>query len=130
MWRWVLVVCSFLAMASLIACASAPSSGESAAPDLSGPWRFEMDIGRATKTVGEMQLTGRGQTYVGTLTTNRGNNVLPIRSLVIADRTMTMKVESPNGEVVFRGTLDADGRSFRGKVTYYDGQEFLMAGQR
>jgi hypothetical protein len=43
---------------------------------------------------------------------------------------MNMLVESPNGNVTFKGTLSADAQTFQGKVTYHNGQEFPMSGRR
>lgn len=126
--RW-FGLASLVFATALWSCASAPDSRVPLASDLSGAWRFEVDIGRST-TVGAMQLTGDRNVYKGTLTTNQGSNVLTIRSVVITDLAMVMTVDSPNGEVVFRGRLDADKRSFTGTVTYSNGQAFPMVGRR
>ena len=64
------------------------------------------------------------------LMTDQGAHALPVRSLTVVDRAMEMTVESPQGEVVFRGTLGRDARSFRGRVTYIDGRVLPMAGRR
>jgi hypothetical protein len=62
--------------------------------------------------------------------TDQGADALPVRSVTLAGRDMAMRVESPNGDVTFRGRLDAAGRSFSGTVTYHDGRRFPMAGRR
>lgn len=127
--RRVCVLGCCVLVTALWGCASALGPPELSAPDLAGAWRFEVDTGKGM-TLGAMTLTGRGDRYEGTLTTNQGNNTLAVRPLVVRDRAIVMMVDSPNGEVVFKGTLDADGRSFRGTVTYFNGQAFPMVGRR
>ena len=77
-----------------------------------------------------MTIASTEQGYRGTLTTNQGNNVLPVRSLTLDGSDMNMTVESPNGNVVFKGLLNPDGRSFQGTVTYHTGQSFPMSGSK
>ena len=69
-------------------------------------------------------MTGRG--YTGTLTTNRGDNVLPVRTFTVAGRDVRMQVQSPQGAVTFGGTLAPGGRAFAGTVTYHDGRPFPL----
>ncbi|MCK6432188.1 MAG: hypothetical protein HUU30_04265 [Burkholderiaceae bacterium] len=123
------LVMSAAATAISVGCATAPAPADLPAPSLAGHWLFEVDTGKA-KTLGAMQLIAQGTYYQGTLTTNQGTNVLPIRRLTVQARAIVMTVESPNGEVVFRGALDADDRSFSGTVTYFNGQVFPMTGRR
>jgi hypothetical protein len=54
-----------------------------------------------------MTLFADGAGYKGTLTTDQGNNVLPVRSLTVQGSALN-----------------------KGKVTYYNGQEFPMSGRR
>ena len=75
-----------------------------------------------------MTIAAAEQGYRGTLTTDQGSNVLPVRSLTLDGSDMNMIVESPNGNVVFKGQLNSDGRSFQGTVTYHTGQNFPMSG--
>lgn len=97
--------------------------------DLSGDWVFEVETG-SNVTHGAMKLVAQSEVYSGTLTTDQGNNVLPVRSLTLDGTAMAMLVESPNGKVTFAGTLAPDGRSFEGTVTYHNGQAFPMSGSR
>jgi len=99
------------------------------APDLAGDWVFEVQTGRNVAH-GAMTLVADGTAYKGTLTTDQGNNVLPVRSLTLQGSALNMLVESPNGNVTFIGTLATDARTFQGKVTYHNGQEFPMSGRR
>ena len=90
---------------------------------------FEVKTGN-TVAHGAMTLTADGSGYRGTLTTDQGNNVLPVRSLTLAGSNMDMLVESPNGNVTFKGALSADASSFAGTVTYHNGQKFPMTGTK
>ena len=99
------------------------------APDLAGDWVFEVQTGQNVAH-GAMTLIGDGPGYTGTLTTDQGNNVLPVRSLTLQGSDLSMLVESPNGNVTFKGTLADDAQTFQGKVTYYNGQTFPMSGRR
>jgi hypothetical protein len=117
-----------LALWLLAACASTdrPASDR---PSLAGSWVFEVQTG-TNVTHGSMILSGEKQHYTGTLTTDQGSNVLPIRSLVMDGSRMDMTIESPNGLVTFQGALSADIRTFLGTVTYHTGQSFPMSGTR
>jgi|SRR5215831_7427042 len=97
--------------------------------DVSGKWTFQVETGRAV-TNGAMTVERLPQGYGGTLTTDQGNNVLPIRSLTVQASKIALVVESPNGNVTFEGTLSSDGRSFDGIVTYFTGQRFPMKGSK
>lgn len=124
--RLLIALCSALFLLSACASANRPASER---PSLAGNWVFEVQTGTSV-THGSMTLSGEKQTYTGTLTTDQGNNVLPVRSLMLDGSRMNMTVESPNGLVTFLGTLGADARTFQGTVTYYTGQSFPMSGTR
>ena len=122
-----LIACLCFAVALITGCAASPE--RTTAPRLAGDWVFEVQTGQNV-THGAMTLVADGASYTGTLTTNQGNNVLPVRSLTLQGSDMNMLVESPNGKVTFKGTLSADAQTFQGKVTYHNGQEFPMSGRR
>ena len=96
--------------------------------DLSGNWTFEVPSARGV-THGAMTVFRVGVGYMGTLTTDQGNRVLPVQSLSVAGKTMSMTVASPQGNVVFVGVLGPDGKAFSGEVTYHDGSKFPMSGR-
>lgn len=96
--------------------------------DLSGNWTFEVPSARGV-TRGAMTVFRVGVGYMGTLTTDQGNHVLPVQSLSVAGKTMSMTVASPQGNVVFIGALGPDGKAFSGEVTYHDGSKFPMSGR-
>ena len=66
--------------------------------------------------------------YEGRLITNGGTHGLPIRSLQLQSRQMTMEVESEHGMIVFNGELAASGEGFSGTTIYHDGRPFQMTG--
>ena len=123
----ILITCLCFAVALSAGCAGSPELPK--APDLAGDWVFEVQTGRNV-THGAMTLVADGTAYKGTLTTDQGNNVLPVRSLTLQGSALNMLVESPNGNVTFKGTLATDAQTFQGKVTYHNGQEFPMSGRR
>jgi hypothetical protein len=118
-----------LALCLLSACAESPRTNEATTRSLAGDWAFEVKTGNSIAH-GAMTLTADDSGYRGTLTTNQGNNVLAVRTLTLAGSNMDMLVESPNGNVTFKGTLSADASSFQGTVTYHNGQQFPMTGTR
>lgn len=115
------------AVVVLVGCAGSPERVP--APDLAGDWVFEVQTGQNV-THGAMTLVADQGSYTGTLTTNQGSNVLPVRSLTLLGSAMDLLVESPNGKVTFKGTLSSDAQTFQGRVTYHNGQEFPMSGRR
>src|SRR5678815_2219936 len=123
----ILITCLCFAVVLSAGCAGSPERPK--APDLAGDWMFEVQTGQNVAH-GAMTLLADGASYKGTLTTDQGNNVLPVRSLTLQGSDLSMLVESPNGNVTFKGTLAADARTFQGNVTYYNGQTFAMSGRR
>jgi hypothetical protein len=123
---WVAIAFAVLAAAG---CATAPRDMRAGPPDLAGSWQFEVQTGAAA-THGEMRLAADGPGYRGSLTTSAGSQVLPVRSLTLEGSTLRMRVESPQGEVVFDGVLGPNSDSFAGTVTYHTGARFPMSGRR
>ena len=114
------------AVAALPAAASAQEPG----PGLAGLWRFDMTSPQGATTLGAMTVLKNKDSgaYEGKVITNGGVEALPIRSIQIRSRRMTMEVDSPRGLVVFRGDLGPSAQSFSGTLTYHDGRELSMAG--
>ncbi len=96
--------------------------------DLSGYWDFEVNVGQRV-TVGEMTLGRSGDGYLGTLTP-KGTNTLAVRSFKLDGKGIDMVVESRDGEVTFKGTLEEDGVSMNGIVTYHHGEQFPMTARK
>ena len=114
----------YVAVTLFAGCAANPKT-----PDLAGDWVFEAQTGENVAH-GAMTLVADGASYRGTLTTDQTDNVLPVRSLTLQGSELSMLVESPEGNVTFKGTLAADAQAFEGKVTYHNGQVFPMSGKR
>lgn len=98
-------------------------------PDLAGAWEFDIDVGKDT-THGAFALERKADGYTGELTTNRGPNRLPIRSLTLVRDSVAMVVESPNGTVTFLGRLEAGARGMAGTVLYHNGARYPMVVRR
>ena len=113
--------------ASLIAL-SAPALAED--PNLAGLWRFDMISPNGATTLGAMtvQKNKDSGAYEGRLITNGGIHGLPIRSLRLQSRQMTLEVDSEHGPIVFKGELAASGQGFSGTTIYHDGRPFRMTG--
>ena len=121
------ILCAMLVIAS--GCATPHSVSDIAATNLRGVWEIEIDTGRGA-TLGTLLINRETVGREGSLTTNRGNNVLPVRTLTLDDRAIALSVESPNGVVSFKGELSSDGNAFQGTVTYHNGQLLPMKGKR
>ena len=119
-----------LRLMALAACiiSSAPAAAGSAAID--GLWRFDMTSPQGVTTLGAMTVVRNkdSDAYGGKVITNGGGEAMPIRSIEIRSRRMTMTVDSPQGPVVFRGDLGPSEQSFSGLLTYHDGRNFTMTG--
>lgn len=107
--------------------ASQPAQAE---PDMTGLWRFDMSGPRGIITLGAMtvQKNKDSGAYEGRLITNGGIHGLPIRSLRVQSRKMTMGVQSEHGPIIFNGELAASGWVFSGTTIYHDGRPFAMSG--
>ena len=99
------------------------------APDLQGTWTFKVPTAAGT-TNGVIRLSGPDGRLGGSLTTDQGEEVLPIRAVEQDGRRLRIVVGSPQGDVVFTGRLDADASAFDGVVVYHTGQSFPMSGRR
>lgn len=102
------------------------------APDLTGLWTFEIAVD-ASVTRGAMTLApaaAESPGYRGMLITSRGPHALEIRSLTLQGPDMAMLVQAERGNVTFAGRLGADGQSFTGTITYFNGQRFPMSGRK
>lgn len=122
-----LIACSYFGIALLAGCTAHPQRTKT--PDLAGDWVFEAQTGDGVAH-GAMTLVADGASYKGTLTTDQTSNVLPVRSLTLQGSALTLRVESPEGNVTFQGTLASDAQTFQGQVLYFNGQTFPMSGRR
>jgi hypothetical protein len=113
-----------------LACLAACVTGRTAPPSLAGEWGFRIETGGGRVTNGWLSLTPAGSGYAGRLTTDRGNNVLPVRSFTVDGAAVRMHVESPQGAVTFAGALAEGARAFAGTLTYHDGRRFTLRATR
>lgn len=102
-------------------------TGRATPVSLAGEWSFRIDTGGGRITNGRLVLAPAAGGYGGTLTTDRGTNILPVRSFTVAGRDVRMHVESPQGAVTFAGALADGARAFAGTVTYHDGRNFQLS---
>lgn len=120
---------SLLAVLALVSLGGCMTGRGTAPASLAGGWSFQLEPeGRVTR--GQMRLVPAANGYQGTLTTDRGGNLLPVRSFTLDGAAIRMHVESPQGAVTFAGTLAPDARTFAGTVTYHDGRRFPMRATR
>ena len=109
-------------------CSAGAATGSGEAPNLHGNWDFLMDVG------GEPSF---GLMSIGFLGDSWGGSVSPVRTapVVIRDITLTgnrihMLVASPDGDILFDGTLSPKGDRMCGTVTYHGGRVFPMVAQK
>lgn len=107
---------------------AAPSAAAGAAPDLAGLWDFYLDAG-GIPSFGLLSVGRMDGRYGGTLTPVRTAPVL-VRSLALTGPNVRLVVGSPEGDVIFDGTLSAAGDRMCGVVAYHGGQLFPMVAQK
>lgn len=120
-----------LALAALLmgSAAGHAAPASKALSELVGHWSFLVTTG-AGVTRGQMRIEPSETNMTGTVTTERGNEIMPVRAVIRNGDHIEILVGSPRGDVVFGGALANDARSFEGTVLYHDGQRFPMSGQR
>jgi hypothetical protein len=119
-----LVLSSGTTLAQVTTPSAVQGSSAATSPDLSGAWDFTVDLG-ASVTRGAMRITREANGLGGTLTA-AGPNALPIRSLTLEGAVVQLTVDTPEGPVVFDGTLDTDRAAMRGIVTYHGGKRYPL----
>lgn len=112
------------------ACAHEGDRTAANAPDLSGTWTFNVDVAPDRVTVGTIVLEPSDAGYKGSLTTNQGENVLPVSRFTLAGDAIEMIVESPDGVVSFVGALADGAKTFSGTVTYHNGSQYPLSASR
>jgi len=105
---------------------AAPAGGE--APNLHGNWDFLMDVG-GEPSFGLLSIGFVGDAYGGSLTPVRTAPVV-LRQITLTGNRIHMAVASHEGDVLFHGTLSANGNRMCGTVTYHGGGTFPMVAQR
>lgn len=118
--RFLGAMIAVLAVGFVSGCATAP------ARDLSGDWRFRVEVSAERVTHGAFRLERAPAGYVGVLTTNRGDNQLPVQSFTLTGANVAMVVISPDGTVTFEGRLSDDAAAMNGTMIYHNGQRYPM----
>ncbi|MGH6653009.1 MAG: hypothetical protein ACREB7_17955 [Sphingopyxis sp.] len=106
--------------------ATAAEGGET--PNLHGNWDFLMAVG-GEPSFGLMSIGFVGDAYRGSLTPVRTAPVV-LRSITLTGNAIHMVVASRDGDVLFDGTLAANGNRMCGAVTYHGGNSFPMVAQK
>ena len=110
------------------ACGAGTATAGAEAPNLHGNWDFLMDAG-GEPSFGLMSIGFVGDAYGGSLTPVRTAPVV-LRSITLTGNGIHMAVASRDGDVLFDGTLSANGNRMCGTVTYHGGATFPMVAQR
>ena len=97
--------------------------------DVSGRWDFRITTGSERTARGEFWLFRRGEEFTGTLTVEN-TNTLPIRMFTVRGEQIAMTVDTPEGAVTLEGTLNPNGQSLQGTVTYHHGEKFPLSADK
>jgi hypothetical protein len=109
-------------------CGTGASTASNEAPNLHGNWDFLMDAG-GEPSFGLMSIGFVGDAYGGSLTPVRTAPVV-LRGVALTGNSIHMVVASRDGDVLFDGTLSANGNRMCGTVTYHDGDTLPMVAQK
>jgi len=106
----------------LFECDAKSARVEGEAPNLRGNWDFLMDVG-GTPNFGLLSVGLVGQAYGGSLALWSTAPVV-LRELTSTGNSFHLAVATPDGDVLFDGTLSAKGDRMCGTVTYHGGRTF------
>jgi len=87
-----------------------------------------MDVG-GEPSFGLMSIGRFGDGYGGSVTPARTAPVV-LRSIAVTGRSIRMVVASPDGDILFDGSLSPKGDRMCGTVTYHGGRTFPMVAQK
>jgi hypothetical protein len=105
-----------IALCALTAgCATTPATPPAPAPlDPVGVYDFTTEVD-GTAVTGTITITSAATGYGGSIDTNV-SETMPVRSVTVAGRKVTVLADAPDGPVTF--VLDLDGDDFGGTWTY------------
>lgn len=109
-------------------CGAGAATAGGEAPNLHGNWDFLMDAG-GEPSFGLMSIGFVGDAYGGSLTPVRTAPVV-LRTITLTGNRIHMVVASRDGDVLFDGTLSANGNRMCGTVTYHGGETLPMVAQK
>lgn len=116
------------AMSINVNCGSGAPPPVSEAPILHGNWDFLMDVG-GEPSFGLMSIGFNGNVYGGSVTPVSTAPVT-VRQITMTGNNVRMEVASPDGDILFNGTLSSKGDRLCGTVTYHGGRTFSMVAQK
>lgn len=117
-----------VAVSLSLTCDAPTATPESAAPNLHGNWDFLMAVS-GTPNFGLLSVGFVGDRYAGALSLWRTAPVA-VRTLTVAGNRFHLAAATPDGDVLFDGTLSAKGDRMCGTVTYHGGQTFPAVAQK
>ena len=121
------VVAAQTAPAIAVNCGAEAAPGGDAA-NLHGNWDFLMDVG-GTPNFGLLAIGFVDDAYGGSLSLWQTAPVV-LRKLSLTGNSFHMAVASREGDVLFDGTLSAQGDRMCGTVTYHGGRKFPAVAQK
>ena len=111
-----------------VSCDAGAAAADGDAPNLHGSWDFLM-VPRGTPSFGLMSIGFVGAEYGGSLMPARTAPVV-LRKITLTGNKIQMVVASRDGDVLFDGSLSANGDFMCGTVTYHGGASFPMVAQK
>ena len=108
-------------------CGAAATVG-SETPNLRGTWDFLMDV-NGTPNFGLLSLGLVGKDYGGSLSLWATAPVV-LREFTVTGSEFHMAVATPDGDVLFDGSLSAKGDRMCGTVTYHGGRKFAALARK
>ena len=109
-------------------CGAAAATAGSETPNLHGTWDFLMDV-NGTPNFGLLSLGFVGKNYGGSLALWATAPVV-LREYTVSGNRFHMAVTTPDGDVLFDGTLSAKGDRMCGTVTYHGGRKFAALARK
>jgi hypothetical protein len=119
---------SFMRTMLLAVLVFAPARSRAAEPDgdPSGHWEGTLDAPSAKVTIEIDLARNRAGGFVGTFgNPGEGESGLPLASVAVAGKTVTLVLKATNGGGTFRGTLDGSGKAMSGDFALADGRATL-----
>ncbi len=111
-----------------VSCGAGAATARGEAPNLHGAWDFLMAVG-GTPNFGLLSIGRVDGDYGGSLSLWRTAPVV-VRKIAVTGNSIHMAVATPDGDVLFDGTLSAEGDRMCGTVTYHEGRTFPAVAQK
>jgi hypothetical protein len=112
----------------VVNCSAGAAKAGGEVPNLHGVWDFLMSVG-GTPNFGLLSIGPVDGAYGGSLSLWRTAPVV-LREITVTGNSIHMAVATPGGDVLFDGTLSAEGDRMCGTVTYHEGRTFPAVAQK